>query len=149
MYSVQESAAASYTEGGYEPRWMDVSLQSMTFYPAEGEAFLATVEDEILDFRIINRSQIILETPLKDYTDVTFTSFSLDFAADAVIEGKLGSHELTLASPILTYEGEVQVETGKELLVAIRVLWKNLVSLDSETGEEVAAQPDFSIVLDR
>jgi hypothetical protein len=135
--------------GDADPKSLTFQILDASMTTDSGEVTDLYEEDEPTQVRIINRSQIILTAPLTDVVGKTLSKISVTF--DPIVEGqgKSGS-TLTTTLPVATldYASPIAVTAGKNVRLDINVQWKDTISRDADTDEEVLGAPALSVGLD-
>ena len=106
-------------------------------------------DQEPLEFRIIARPQIILESDLSTYLDEEISSVSLTFAPTLGGVGKYSETlTATLTSPRPAYTTATKIQKGQTIRLLISALWKNTVTVDDSTKPPTETLSAPSLVIE-
>jgi hypothetical protein len=136
-------------EGNAEPKFVKFDLEGLKLAAADGTEVELFEEEEPLEARIINRSQIIYEASLADYVDTEFTSLTVTFGQDIVAGGKY-EDEITAELPVAAaeYVDAITVEKAKGLRLTVQVQWKNILTRDEEADPPTETMTAPTLTLD-
>jgi hypothetical protein len=134
--------------GNAEPRSQTYTLKDVAVMTDDGAVTSVMTEKEPVTLKIVNRSQIIESASLHDFVDKTLTGVRVTF--DTAITGA-GKYEPEMAVALASADAEllqgIDIDTGKNVRLNIKVQWKNTVTRDdtADPPTESMTAPTFAL----
>lgn len=143
MNSVFEEPAG--VTGNNEPKNMTFTMTGLSVTDNEGTATDLFDDADPVVAKIISRSQIIFEGEIADLEGSTISSITVTLAAAGVATSP-GDEELafTLAVPTVVHNEEWAVGVSKSFRLKLLVQWKNIVTVDEDSGAESIQAPTIT-----
>ena len=144
MYGVFQEPVG--TEGAYEPKWQNYLLTDVYLTKKDDATTVDLMTTDSETIRIIDREQIIFSADISEYDAVTFSSLTVVVDPSVVVAGKTTDENvITLDTGDITLTKDFTVEKAQAVTVLLKVKWKNTISLDDASGQEVFFPPGFDI----
>lgn len=141
MYA--SSSAPADARGTIDPKSLTFSLTGVSITLSDQTTLNLFQDKEPEDFRILPRSQLILEADLSKYTGKECSEIAITFKKEIVGIGKYSKDlTATLGASTSSYATPIKIETAKTVRLEIQVQWKNTISIDTTTdppGETLSA----------
>lgn len=101
------------------------------------------------EFRIVSRSQLILEADLSKYVTKEISEIAITFSKNIKGSGKYSSElTTTLSDSTARYSIPVKIQTAKTVRLEIQTQWKNTISIDTTTDPPTETLSAPGLILD-
>lgn len=142
-------SAPADARGTTDPKSLTFTLTGITLTLSDQTALNLYQDQDPKEFRIVARSQLILEADLSKYVSKEISEIAISFSKNIKGSGKYSSELTTsLSDATARYSVPFKIQTAKTVRLEIQTQWKNTISTDTTTDPPTETLSAPGMILD-